>query len=155
VGQIYHQIEGDQPTSLQIQYGRMLKSDEQPYGPRRMKLAADRWTPLDLGWLSDKAVGLIVVGHEAALPAGERQTQPTPEARQVSTDRTVIIALSPPEEERGKRSMLDPKQEEPSPIPILFLGRGETVAFRPCPLTRWVMKCNEGEARVMITAYPD
>lgn len=52
VEQIYHQADSLPPKALPSNYGRMLETDEAPYG-RPNLVVEQEWVTLETGWLKD------------------------------------------------------------------------------------------------------
>jgi hypothetical protein len=90
VAQVVHVPPDGGPTPLAYQFGRELETDEQPYGPRRVRAGAG-WEPLDYGWLGGPdGVGLVVVENEE----GRRpRVVPTPEERADTLARVVELGV--------------------------------------------------------------
>lgn len=62
VENVYHQASTGEIVLTEGRFSRLLKSDEQPYGPRRLTLGGT-WTPLDVGWV--KEVGFVILRNES------------------------------------------------------------------------------------------
>lgn len=58
VDTVYYQAPNEQPISADSRFGRWLSSDEQPYGPRVVKIEPGRHK-LDHGWLESASMMLI------------------------------------------------------------------------------------------------
>ena len=86
VEQVYHQIAGEQPTSVNSQFSRVLASDEQPY-VRRCKATED-WQPIDIGWVEDVGM-LVIVNNEGTF----RHRIPTDEQRAEVAKRVLDVGV--------------------------------------------------------------
>lgn len=82
---VYHQVLGEEPTSLETRYNRDLESNEQVY--ERQAVATEEWKLLDCGWLSGN-VGLLVIRNEEGK---SRQTNPTEAEKEELAKRVIEV----------------------------------------------------------------
>ncbi len=69
VDTLYHQAPNESPTGADSRFYRWLDQDEQPYGPRVVKVGPD-WAPLDCGWLDEASMVLLECRQGAELEIG-------------------------------------------------------------------------------------
>lgn len=128
VESVYHQAGTGETTLVDSRFGRVLASDEQPYGPRRVGVGTS-WQPLDLGWVQD--VGMIVIRHEA--PA--RASRPTG-------------AESWPLLEVGFLG------ENHEVVSLLVIPAGESFRGQLQDLSRWRLRSSGGVVRCSLSVFP-
>jgi hypothetical protein len=124
-GTIYFQQPGAQPTSVPYGYSRLLDSDEQPYGPRRVKVGG-QWQPLDAGWV--RGAGLFSLenrpdGKGGAVAIGLSLGHAGDEAEHVVT---LVPEVRP----------------------------GEAAGWRPADLGALRVRCLRGETVCLLTVFP-
>lgn len=59
---VYHQTPGEEASFINSNFSRELEVKEEPY--TRRCTATEEWQPLDLGWLKDLGVGMLVIRNE-------------------------------------------------------------------------------------------
>lgn len=147
----YYQAPGQEPTSVECNYGDWLQTDEQPYS-RRITVGPD-WVPVDLGWIRDP--GYVVITNEAPT----FRTLPTPEERADAYARVVEVGVevpSPPEAKTVRDMHAPPRATPTGPVimPVWLVGPGKDlpgVLSNPGCLR---VRCTHGACRITITAYP-
>lgn len=133
------------PTSNGKPFDRVVKTDEQPYGPRRLKVG-EEWTQLETGWLSE--AGHVVIENDEGYWT---QKQPTKEERAEAESKVLELCLMPPEEPGG-RTMHSPPRTKPWcqwEVPPRESHRGT-----PSYLKGFMIRCRKGTARFTVTIYP-
>lgn len=136
--QAVHQPADALPTAVEWPpFSRELRSDEQPYGPRRVA-AGPRWQRLDQGWLDGAPVGMLFLRNEGA---GARETRPTEEERALDAALVVELSLCP-----------DGGASQP---PFALVRPGETCRYEPHPQAPPpYLRCPCGTVRVSYVLYP-
>ncbi len=89
VESLYHQASGEEGVMVSSSFSRNLESDDQAYGPRRLK-ATEEWQPLDCGWVEE--IGMISVTNEEGK---HLQVNPTEEEKEALAKKVLEISLSP------------------------------------------------------------
>lgn len=134
VEQVYHQQPGGQPTVVESKYTRRLDSDEQPFGPRRIRVT-EEWTKLDTGWVVEG--GMLCLSNEE----GKIMTvQPSPSERRDIDSRIVEVCLVDPETGNVGGVWLVPPGES---------LRAATASFNGLRI-----RCRKGSARIVFTVIP-
>lgn len=131
VENVYHQPVDGQPASINTGFTRRLTSDEQPYGPRRVKIGGDSMA-LETGWV-EKASQIMIENLEGT----KLQVYPTEEEKAKIAARVVEVW-----DEDGKE-------------PLFLIPPGESIRARPGKLSRIRLRCASESARVVYTIYPD
>lgn len=86
-GHIYHQVSGEPAVSVDFRFGRWLELGEHPY-QRPLSKCDETWKPLDLGWLADGPVSLIIIENVEG-----RFTQVIPKPEQVAEAEAKVIEI--------------------------------------------------------------
>jgi hypothetical protein len=127
---------GSPPAQWESRYSRPLTEDEQPYGPRHLKVGPG-WAPLDTGWVAGPALLLL----SNPRPAWSRQ--PTADQRKEAEGRVVEV---------GWDSQRGPGYE--STFPFALVRPGESCRFEPAAALRLRVRCLAGECRLTVVALP-
>jgi hypothetical protein len=132
VERVYHQIIGEQATSVESRYSFDLETTEQPY-KRIGSIGDQEWEPLDFGWLGTN-VGLILLSNEEGKYL---QTNPTEEEQAETAQRVIEVSF-----QAGESSWIVPPRQS---------MRVMLSPYRSClPLIR----CRKGRARYVLHAFP-
>ncbi len=135
---VYHQIFNQQPRqALDARYSRILRSDEQSYGPRTITVG-EQWTPLEIGWLGNFPLGLIVITN------GEgnfMERNPTPIEYSEAEKRILEIRFD---------ETITPGGTTPH---LLILPR-ESQSFIPANPATVKIRCRSGEGKYTILVVP-
>lgn len=131
VEHVYHQPVDGQPVNVTPKFSKFLKTDEQPYGPRRVKIGPDS-VPLESAWVGNGSQ-LVVENLEGT----SLQVQPTAEEREQIALRIVEVW-----DEDGKE-------------PLFLIPPGESLRARPGNLKRLRLRCASDSARIVYTVFPE
>lgn len=133
VESVYHQVPGEEPTTVQTAVSRFLQTGEQPY--ERKGLATAEWQLLDCGWVKD--VRLL---HLTNLEGGPQQVQSSREEEWTTQQRRIELGVG----------------LSPSTIAAAFcLPPQESLRGTPAaPGLLWV-RCPTGKARYRIVLIPE
>jgi hypothetical protein len=123
---------GNPPAQWESRYSRPVTEDEQPYGPRHLKVGPE-WAPLDLGWVTAPALLLL----SNPRPAWSRQ--PTAGEREEAGGRVVQVAWELP----GQFLVLG-----------VQIRPGESCRFEPLTPELLRVRCPAGECRLTVVALP-
>ena len=126
----YHQVWGEEPTLVESKFERRLKTSEQPY-TRRVRVS-EEWRPLELGWLSDMPLSLLIVQ---------------------SREGVALRAHLSEEEQADLAARIIEVAYEGSPGWCIPPGE----SMRGCPSTpeNLLLRCRHGEASAIIYAFPE
>lgn len=104
-------------TVITLYSGRWLDTEEQPY-VRHLKIGPE-WQRLDLGWLAEIPISLLVLHNEIQEP----QIVQTEEGKAEQIRNTLEVALLPQfsEQEQQKRTMLSPPQNILQPLVLCLI----------------------------------
>ncbi len=133
VESVYHQPIDGAPIITESKYVRVLDSDEQPYGPRRIKVHGD-WTQLKTGWLT--TYSLVTLSNEEG-----RHLQVIPTTQQSESIRSRIIDIA----------ILD---EFGKYIVIGHVNPGESYRGTPPRGATLYARCLHHPAKITYTAFP-
>jgi len=137
---VHYSDETQQPTEFSPPHlVRALKSDAQPYGPRHLVIG-EEWQPLEVGWLKDVELGMLVIINRegVGLPV-----QPTAEEREEIRGRVIQIAIEPLA--AGAYTIFT--QIKP--------GRSVRFDIWPANIRRYVLRCVKGSAKCTLMLYPE
>ncbi len=130
IEQVHYQGEGQEPTTTTNRFYRNLTTDEQPYGPRLVRVDAE-WQTLDVGWFKDRC-GMMVLENKG--------------------DQHIVLGIKCfyPE------GRMDALCELPSVIePFGTIPPGESARWQPLELHKLRVKSLlKDPARLAITLYP-
>lgn len=132
---IYHIQVNEQPTSVETRYGRILKTDEQPF-TRRFKVGPE-WIPLPSGWLAEASL-LLLSNEGAAEPV---RGNPTPEQAAQAAAMVVDVAFNPCVEKLDS-------------VPALLIPPGESMRVIPADLKTIRLRCLTGLVKCVLTLFP-
>lgn len=138
---LYHQDDG-QPTSFERKNSRILSSREQPY-TRKTRIGAT-FKQLDMGWLNGMADVVMLSNEE-----GKQLTNPTPEQKQESERKALVVAVLHGVE--GKRTQHDPP---PQIVPFTVVPAGETIKIHLIGGLKYYIRSNFGELNYVLVACP-
>ncbi len=131
VENVYHQSPNGNPTTTSSSYNRFLETDEQPY--IRHITVTSEWQPIDLGWLKDVGIGMLIIQNNA---------KPTPvlssERRENLTNYLHTI----------KVSLRDTKAID------MYIYCGESTRFVPANIHHLYIRVTSGKVKATITAIP-
>jgi hypothetical protein len=89
---IYHQSPEQSPTSIQSSFGIWLDSTEQPYVRINRTAPADAWVKLEVGWLAEVGISLVLIENEESKHIAINPT----EAEKTEIDNRVLgLAFDP------------------------------------------------------------
>lgn len=128
---IYYQAPGDDPVAFKGPFARLLESEEQPC--IRKLVVGEPWQAVEGLWLS--AAGLLGVRNDEGTFTG---VIPTPEQRQEVAARIVEVGVV--DVERVTR--------------FAFLRPGESCRFEPADMAALRLRCQRGQAKVTVAAFP-
>lgn len=135
---VYHRASpGESASGDAFAFVRKLESDDQPYGPRTMKIG-EVWQPLSFGWLED-GVGLILLENKEGIKSFI-QVRPTPEQLAEALDKIIEIGFCT-------------EDVEPA-FPAMLLLPGEPQRLTPALTSKVWLRCRHGEAKCLVTLYP-
>lgn len=137
VDMVYWQLQGEQPIVISSQYGRELKTAEQPY-IRRIAVN-EGWTKIDLGWV--KEAGLIVVANDPPIFS----TQPTKVERELAESRVVELVWDTEYPWFGFR-ILPREDVRFHPIPQWDGEENKSIPF--------YVRCLNGSTKITVNAIP-
>lgn len=145
---VYHHCDGQSPSApIESRYSRILKTNEQSYGPRRMTIS-EVWQPIDTGWLGNKRedlggetvkVGMLSIHN---LEGTQYSVQPSHEERAAMQRRVIEIGF----QHDDLIALVHPA--------ILILP-GESTRFHPARASQIRVRCRCGQAKLSITAIPE
>ena len=128
---IYHQVQGEQPTTIESRYSRNLKTDEQLY-QRRFTVTED-WVLLDLGWAGNNISLLHISNEEGKFP----HKIPTPEEIEEVARRVIEVSYAPTS---GMGWSIPP---------------GESIRGIPTRVESLFLRCVCGKAKCVLTLVPE
>lgn len=128
---VYHQNAGDQPTLVEHQFERTLRSDEQPY-QHRTKITED-WRPLGESWI-ERASVVMIKNNE-----GRFSVNPTPQERAVADRKVVEIGVLVGEEV----------------VPVMLVYPNECERFTPIDFRAVRVRCRHGMASCVVSILPE
>lgn len=134
---VYYQNPDGSPILLDNRYVKILDSDEQPYGPRKVKVDS-QWVEItsELCWV--RSPSILVVNNEEGKGL---QTYPTPEERLDISKRVLELAVF--------------CDQLGSWVVVETILPGESRRGRPAPGSRWAVRCVHGSARTVFTVFPN
>lgn len=133
VESVYHQPIDGPPVVVESKYAKALESEDQPYGPRRVKIGTD-WTLLDTGWVKD--ISILTISNDEG-----RMLQVIPNEVQLHLINSRIVEMA----------YLD---ESGKWVPVERIHAGESRRGRPLPGAKTALRCLNGTAKVTYTAFP-
>lgn len=86
---VYHQLYGEQPSQIENHFSRFVESDEEPYSRRRK--ATEEWQPLDIGWVKEIGVGMLVI---SSLAGKALQRNPTKEEKEETAKQILEVSYT-------------------------------------------------------------
>lgn len=131
VERVYHQQIGSEPFAVESVFSRTLDSEEEHY--QRTVKVNDGWTKLDCGWVSAASV-LILRNEEGVF----RHTNPTPEEEAEVALRVVELGL--------QIGAYVETTDEVRPQ--------ESIRRCPVDLSRLMVRCRHGAAKLRLTLIP-
>jgi hypothetical protein len=137
VEQIYHHSPTSGSYSLDCRSSRSLKTDEQPYS-RRMKVD-EQWQKIDIGWVEKPSL-VVVENREGQF----MQVQPTKEEREATAKKVLEFSFA---ERRGVAVVVSD--------PDVLIHPGTSFRFCPAMPCDMLIRCQSGEAKVSVTAFPE
>lgn len=137
---VYHQSPGDNPTSVESKFSRLLKSDDQPFS-RKMTVGAE-WVEISTGWLEKSPLSMI---HISNREGENRQVIPTPLELIKMAERVVEIAL---------QTFPNGPHNEPVFEEFADIHPGESCRFTPKRARQYFLRCRSETAKVTATVFP-
>jgi len=131
---IYHQVVGEGPTSYPTTFFRVLNFTAEQVWTREQKVGKD-WTMIDLGWLKDKPVSLMVIRNEEGF---KNVTLPTEDMKPNSTTPILELGVGNTEAQPVRMSIYP----------------GESQRITPQPGFNWFVRCSNGPAKFHVIAFP-
>lgn len=133
VQQTYHQLPGEQPRYYDSRFSRELETLEQPY--ERQTTIGPEWKPLDVGWLNETGVGMLIIENNE----GQFYVRiPTLEEKEVTRAKGIEIGID-------VVGNIDSFALVPS---------GESCRFYPANANHLRIRCQSGTAKITIQAFP-
>lgn len=129
VEQVYHQNDGDEPAAYESRWCRILLTDEQPYGPRKVKVDRE-WRLLDTGWLNDAS--LLGLSNEEG-----KHLQANPTAAEADLSSRKVVELSFDGSEAA-----------------ILIHPGQDCRFSPANVNGIWLRCQAGPVNIMARVYP-
>jgi hypothetical protein len=160
VENVYHQITGEQPTSLApVAYSAPLASDEQPY-QREFKVGPG-WEMLDHGWLDPQGVSLLCLRNRP----DQRNVRPNADEAAADAAKVIELAVVCPVTPTGERSQqpAGPRrtmhEREPAALAvalatIALVRPGATARFEPADVSLLAVRCVAGPCRASLALFP-
>lgn len=154
-GHIYHQTFPNSPPSGQeLKFVRLIQSDEQPFGPRRIKLVEGEWYPLELqgSWITSCAYVIL-----SNLEGRFFTNRPSKEEMQLLSEKIIEVAVLPEAamENPKARTMFSPPKALLEPTPCALCPSGEDYSFTPAlPLSRYRIRSLRGVILCSLTFFP-
>jgi len=128
---IYHQVQGEQPTTIDSRYSRNLETNEQLY-QRRFTVAED-WTLIDLGWAGKNVSLLHISNEEGRFP----HNIPTLEELEEAAKRIIEVSYVPTS---GMGWSIPPR---------------ESMRGLPTKVESLFLRCACGKAKCILTLVPE
>jgi hypothetical protein len=147
VATVYHVPQDDEPVSVQYQFDRSVRSDEQTY-TRRVKIG-EQWTPLDHGWVEQ--AGMVVVSNDEGRFL---KANPTIEEKAETSLKIIEIAVVAIMTSEKNRTMHSPPRLPDVTVPFGLVYPGETTHLTPLDVKTLRLRCRSGTARVSLTVIP-
>lgn len=133
VQQIYHQVQGNDPTVLDGGFTRWLDSDEQPF-LRKCK-ASEGWQKLEVGWIEQ--AGQLTIVNGAGKP--HNFVQPSEEEKKAEGLKVLEVGI----------------EVDGNVVPCWQVPPGENLRAMPlCELSRIMVRCRQGEVRFSVFLIP-
>lgn len=129
---VYHQSAGDQPTLVEHQFERVLRSDDQPY-QHKTKITED-WRPLGESWI-ERASIVLIKNTEGRFPS----VNPTPQERVVAERKIVEVGVLVGE----------------TVVPMMLVLPNECVRFTPIDFSLIRVRCRHGMACCVVSLMPE
>lgn len=153
-GNVYHQIPNSPPSGQELKFVRCIMSDEQPFGPRRIKLIEGEWKSLEVqgSWIT--TCSYVIISN---LEGRYFTTRPTPEEVALLSRKIIEIGVLPEAamENPRERTMFSPPKSSLEPIPCALCPAGEDHPFTPAvPLARYRIRAMEGVISCSLTFFP-
>lgn len=129
---VYHQLPGQQPKSYESRFDRELETHEQPY--ERHTSVEEEWQPLDVGWLKDVGVGMLVISNDEG---NFNVVNPSKEEKEAVAKK--ILEISYEEIHYGNTWLIYPRE-----------------SMRACPtlLMPLFIRCQSGNCKYTLQAFP-
>lgn len=129
--QLYFEQDGEEPQHAAYTFSDGVpKSTEEPY-VRRLKIGG-KWVPLDLGWLADESIGMVVLAN---LIGRHDRVRPSPEELEARKRQIVRVR----EGDTGKGFTIRP---------------GRFMVFEHADAASLFLKADEGTVKIQIMACP-
>lgn len=134
VERVYHQLDSDQPTSVETSFTQRVMSDEQPYS-RRMKVG-EEWVPIGKGWLEECAMLVLRNDPESrfTIPSDEEKAADAVKVIEVGTD----IGTHGPFHV----------------IRWAYLSPEKSLRIAPSDIDKIMVRCQAGIGRLLVSAFP-
>lgn len=136
VENVYWSGGNDQPVLHDSKFNKIVHSDEQPYGPRRVRVGV-QWRELETGWVSIDKCSLLCI------------TNVPTDFDRVPTDEQIKEAEAKVLEIGFYISTCD------ATIPFALITPGRSLRIEPHRHYKYLIRCVSGEARYRITAFPE
>jgi hypothetical protein len=146
---VYHQEHGSEPVAAGRPFSRFLSTAEQPFGPRRLKVGCE-WQPIETGWLSEN-VGMLYLRNEGEGLAASRPGEPSEEEPARIIELGLLVDLNSPD---ADLTMHDPASLPVVVIPFGQIRPGESRREEPRNLPLFRVRCETGECRLTVHAFP-
>lgn len=149
VSHVVYQSLGDQPVKLERSYSRQLTTTEQPY--LRKLTIGSQWVPLDKGWLNQAS--LLDISNEEGK---HLQVNPEDWEALAIKGRVVEVACIPMFAESAvkHRDMHSPDILVPELVADWLVPPRESIRVIPTDLSRVRLRCQNGEARCVLSIFP-
>lgn len=129
---VYHQNVGEQPTLVEHQFERTLRSDDQPY-QHKTKIT-EEWRPLGDSWI-ERASMVLIKNTEGRFVT----VNPTPQEKAVADRKVVEVGLVVGD----------------AVIPIMLVLPNECARFTPIDFRAVRVRCRHGMASCVVSLMPE
>lgn len=120
----------EESVGFDSRFGKLLKTTEQPY--MRRTVIGVGWQPLDLGWLKDKEVAMIMIYNLESLRGLARQ--PTEKQKSEILEKVIEVSFSKKKDE------------------LFLIYAGESARFLPSGTI--YLRSRSGESRYKVAVIP-
>lgn len=146
VEHVYYTSKMGPPITASSRYTANCKSEETP--SVQPMVVGEAWVPVPLGWLSH--VGCVHIENQEGK---HFDRIPTPEERQLISQRIVDVAFTEPVD-LSQLTMHDPEPSPPEPR-VYVPPFGGSARFYTEHAKVLHLRCRSGDARVLVTLFPE
>jgi hypothetical protein len=131
----FHYIDSDgNGIPMDRRWSTILNSDEQPWGPRKL-IAAEKWLPLETGWI--KNAGLLLISNSESARDSQAGTL------------EICYHIAEPQ---AQRDMLSAPQIPPSAQWLVPPGHAYPGMF--ADVSRLLIRASKGQVHYSLMVYP-